>query len=131
MQPPEQDKAREILANRPRMEKILASKVAVVAMILLLLMGAPMRQSKACRVLINGNGGARANSEEPSLIVLQTLSKGSTPCTGNCGGYTPGSTAAAASTTSTKDFAGRSAMGVPPRDYSDRVPRSGAAAGRK
>ncbi|KAI6695406.1 hypothetical protein NL676_023116 [Syzygium grande] len=113
------------------MEKILTSKVAVVAMILLFLMGASMRPSKACRVLINGHGGAQVNREEPSLIVLQTLKKGSAPCTGNCGGYTPGSAAAAASTTGTKAFAGRSAVGVPPRDYSDRVPRSGAAAGRK
>ncbi|KAI6695405.1 hypothetical protein NL676_023115 [Syzygium grande] len=81
------------------MEKILTSKVAVVAMILLFLMGASMRPSKACRVLINGHGGAQVNREEPSLIVLQTLKKGSAPCTGNCGGYTPGNTAAAASTT--------------------------------
>ncbi|KAL3725810.1 hypothetical protein ACJRO7_030787 [Eucalyptus globulus] len=83
------------------MKKILTSKVAVVVMILLFLMGASMRPSEACRVLINGHGGAQANSEEPGLIVLQTLDKGPTPCTGNCGGYTPGS-----STTSTKAFAG-------------------------
>lgn len=90
-----------------------------------------MRPSEACRVLINGRGGARATSEEPGLIVLQTLQKGRTPCTGNCHGYTPGSSTTA-DTTGTKAFAGRSAMGVPPpRDYSDRVPRFDVAASRK
>ncbi|KAL3725809.1 hypothetical protein ACJRO7_030786 [Eucalyptus globulus] len=83
------------------MKKILTSKVAVVVMILLFLMGASMRPSEARRVLINGHGGVQANSEEPGLIVLQTLDKGPTPCTGNCRGYTPGE-----APPSTKAFAG-------------------------
>lgn len=89
-----------------------------------------MRPSKACRVLINGHGGAQVNREEPSLIALQTLKKGSAPCTGNCGGYTPGSSTTT-STTGTKAFAGRSAVGVPQRDYSDHVPRFGVASDHK
>ncbi|KAL3725806.1 hypothetical protein ACJRO7_030783 [Eucalyptus globulus] len=109
------------------MKKILTSKVAVVVMILLVLMGALMRPSRACRVL---HGGARATKEDRGPIVLQTLQKGRTPCTGNCRGYTPRSSTTAG-TTSTRAFAGPSAVGVPPHDNSDRVPRSGVAANRK
>ncbi|KAI3412361.1 uncharacterized protein J3R85_017494 [Psidium guajava] len=112
------------------MKKILTSKAAAVAIIWLLLMGASMRPSEACRVLINDHRAARADGEEePGLIVLQTLKKGPTPCTGNCGSYTPGSSTTAG-TTSNKAFAGRLAVSVPPRDYTDRVPGSGNTADR-
>ncbi|KAI6674847.1 hypothetical protein NL676_002753 [Syzygium grande] len=112
------------------MKKILSSKVAAGVMVLLFLMGTSMRPSEACRLLIKGNEGARAGNKEPSLIVLQTLQKGPTPCTGNCGGYTPKGSATT-STISTKGFAGRSAVGVPPRGSSDHVSQSGVATARK
>ncbi|KAL3725807.1 hypothetical protein ACJRO7_030784 [Eucalyptus globulus] len=112
------------------MTKILTSKVAVVVTVLLLLMAASMQPSEACRVLTNGHGGAQANSEEPDLVILQTLKKGPTPCTGNCGGYTPGGSTTAR-TTNTKAFTGRVTVDVPPRDSSSRFPQSDVAADRK
>jgi len=111
------------------MEKILCSKVAASLMVLLFLMGTSMRSGEACR-LLKGHDGGWAGDTQPSLIVLQSLQKGSTPCTGNCSGYTPGSSTTA-STTSTKAFAGRSAVGVSPPSYSDRASRFGVAADRK
>ncbi|KAI6674860.1 hypothetical protein NL676_002766 [Syzygium grande] len=107
------------------MKKILSSKVAAGVMAFLFLMGTFTRPSEACR-LLKGHEGARVGNNEPSLIVLQSLQKGSTPCTGNCSGYTPGS-----STTSTKAFAGRSAVGMPSHGSFDRVSQSGAATNRK
>ncbi|KAI3423282.1 BHLH domain-containing protein [Psidium guajava] len=109
--------------------KILSSKVAAGVMFLLFLMETSVRPSEACRVLIKGLEGEQAHNKEPSLIVLQTLQKGKTPSPGNSGGYTPRSSTTA-STTGTKAFAGRSDVGVPPRDHSGRVPWTGVAAER-
>lgn len=114
------------------MKKILSSKVVAGVMVLLFLMGTSMRPSEACRLLIKGNEGARAGNKEPSLIVLQTLQKGPPQCTGNCGGYTPNPKGSATtSTISTKGFAGRSAVGVPPRGSSGHVSQSGVVTARK
>ncbi|KAL3717356.1 hypothetical protein ACJRO7_008868 [Eucalyptus globulus] len=111
------------------MKKILASKVAVAVMILLFLIEIATGPSEACRVLIKGHEGERASNKEPSLINLQTLQKGTPPCP-TCSGYTPGS-GTTASTTSTKAFAGRLAVAVPPLDYSNHVPQFGVAFNRK
>ncbi|KAI6674862.1 hypothetical protein NL676_002768 [Syzygium grande] len=111
------------------MMKVLSAKVAAVVMVLLFLMGTFTRPGDACR-LLKGHEGERAGNNEPSLIVLQSLQKGPTPCTGNCSGYTPGSSTTA-STTGTKAFAGRSAVGATPHGSSNRIPRSGVAANRK
>ncbi|KAI6674861.1 hypothetical protein NL676_002767 [Syzygium grande] len=111
------------------MKKILSSKVAAGVIVLLFLMGSYTRPCEACR-LLKGHEGVRAGNNESSLIVIQSLQKGSTPCTGNCSGYTPGSSTTA-STTGTKAFAGRSTVGVPLHGSSDRISRSGVAANRK
>ncbi|KAI3423285.1 BHLH domain-containing protein [Psidium guajava] len=110
--------------------KILSSKVAAGVMLLLLMMETSVRPSEACRVLITGREGEQAHNKEPSLIVLQTLQKGPTPCTGNCNGNTPGSSTTA-SITGTKAFAGQSAVGMPPRDHSGRIPQTGVAVDRR
>ncbi|KAI6674850.1 hypothetical protein NL676_002756 [Syzygium grande] len=115
------------------MKNILTSKVALGVMILLFLMGTSMRPGEACRVLIKGREGMPVNNKEPSLSVLQILQAGTTPSPGNGGGYTPGSNtpASTTSTTNTKAFAGRLAMGVPPHHSIDRIHRSAIAANRK
>ncbi|KAI6674859.1 hypothetical protein NL676_002765 [Syzygium grande] len=107
----------------------MMKKLLIVGVILLFFVGTLVQPNEAGRVLIKGKEEAQAN-DQPSILVLQTLEKGKTPCTGDCKGYTPGSSTNAG-TTSTKAFAGRSAVGMPPHYYSDRVLGSGAAADRK
>ncbi|XP_056170505.1 uncharacterized protein LOC130138933 [Syzygium oleosum] len=77
-----------------------------VGVILLFFVVALVQPNEACRVLIEGKEEARANNK-PSILVFQTLQKGTEPSPGNPIGYTPGNPRPPADTTNTRAFKGK------------------------
>ncbi|KAI6674855.1 hypothetical protein NL676_002761 [Syzygium grande] len=77
-----------------------------VGVILPFLVVTLVQPNEACRVLIKGKEEAWAN-DKPSVLVLQTLQKGTVPSPGNPIGYTPSSPRPVGDTTNTRAFKGK------------------------